>query len=107
MPGDARKEKSAFRIRPSHLSFLQVVVAILIGIASFLITSASKVGSAIFTIDDRFVTQGTFQAESRQHEIDIARIERMIRDQNGKIDAVYQFLITGRGKAPHGSRSEE
>lgn len=105
MPGDLKK--SEIRIRSSHLSFIQVVVAILIGVASFFITSASKVGSAIFTIDDRFVTKSAFQTESRQHEIDITRIERMIRDQNQKIDAVYQFLITGKGKAPHGSRSEE
>ena len=104
MPGDSRK--SELRIRSSHLSFIQVVAAILIGIASFLITSASKVGSAVFTIDDRFVSKSAFQTESRQHEIDIARIERMIRDQNEKIDAVYQFLITGKGRTPHGSRSE-
>jgi hypothetical protein len=102
MPGDS--QKSGIRIRSSHLSFIQVLVAILIGVASFLITSASKVGSAVFSIDDRFVTKSAFENENRQHEIDMARIERMIRDQNEKIDAVYQFLITGKGK--HGSRSE-
>jgi hypothetical protein len=107
MPWEPRKDKSALRIRSSHLSFFQVVIAILIGIASFVMTSASKVGSAVLTLDDRYVTKSMFADETRQREIDITRIERMIHDQNQKIDAVYQFLITGKEKTPHGSRSDE
>jgi hypothetical protein len=100
-------ENGRIIIRKSHLSFIQVLVAIVIGCASFFITSATKVGSAIIRMDDRYVTKSALAENSRQHEIDITRIERMIRDQNEKIDAVYQFLITGKGRAPHGSRSDQ
>ncbi len=100
-------ENGEIRIRKSHLSFLQILFAIFIGAASFFVTSASKVGSAILKMDDRYVTKSALMSESRQHEIDITRIEGMIHDQNEKIDAVYQFLITGKRRAPHGSRSDE
>jgi hypothetical protein len=100
-------ENGQIIIQKSHLSFVQVLVAIIIGSASFFITSATKIGSAIMRFDDRYVTKSALTENNHLHEVDIQRIERMIHDQDEKIDAVYQFLITGKRKGLHGTRSEE
>lgn len=55
-------------------------------------------------VENRYATKEMLQNETVQRKTDNARIEQMIRDQSGKIDSIYNILITGGARATGASK---
>ena len=72
--------------------------------SSFFFSGASKIGSFVVAVENRYATKEMLQNETVQRKTDNARIEQMIRDQSGKIDSIYNILITGGARATGASK---
>jgi len=99
MTNRERADSNTIKIRPLHLAAIQVFVAVAVGISSFFFSGASKIGSFVVAVENRYATKEMLQSEVIQRKTDNARIEQMIRDQGSKIDSIYNILITGGAKA--------
>lgn len=104
MTNRERADSNTIKIRPLHLAAIQVFVAIAVGISSFFFSGASKIGSFVVAVENRYATKEMLQNEVIQRKTDNARIEQMIRDQSGKIDSIYNILITGGARATGASK---
>jgi hypothetical protein len=98
LPGEMtnrpRVDANTIKLKPFHFAMIQTFIAIVVGVSSFFFSGASKITSFVVAVENRYATKEALQAESVQRQTDNARIEQMIRDQSGKIDSIYNLLIT-------------
>ncbi|MBK8202412.1 MAG: hypothetical protein IPK68_08920 [Bdellovibrionales bacterium] len=106
MTNKERADSNTIKLKPLHFAAIQIFVAIVTGVSSFFFSGASKIGSFVMAVENRYATKETLQSEVTQRKVDNSRIEQMIRDQSSKIDSIYNILITtGARRAPDVSRS--
>jgi hypothetical protein len=99
MTNRERADSNTIKLKPLHFAMIQMFIAIVTGVSSFFFSGASKITSFVVAVENRYATKEMLQNEVTQRKTDNARIEQMIRDQSGKIDSIYNILITGGAKA--------
>lgn len=101
MTNRPRADANTIKLKPFHFAAIQTFIAVMVGVASFFFSGASKITSFVVAVENRYATKEMLQAEAIQRQTDNARIEQMIRDQGAKIDSIYNLLITnGSGRNP-------
>jgi hypothetical protein len=94
-----RTDANTIKLKPFHFAAIQAFIAIIVGVASFFFSGASKITSFVVAVENRYATKEMLQAEAVQRQTDNARVEQMIRDQSTKIDSIYNLLITGSARS--------